>query len=277
MRRLVFALCLSLCCLLLSCPRAEAQGSDKPITEHGLTEALRLHGLKNSELVSILEKRGVDFVVTDEIQRQLVSAGATPEVIDAARNNFRGVVAPSTESVAPVRTTPPPAPKPTPSNPGGTQSTQANGVYVKKGGSWVALHQESTEYQSAAFGKALSKAGGLLKLHGEVTAEIPGAHSSTEIQSPASFLIRMPSGLTANDYMLVHLHPKHDNREFKIAAENLKSKDDVGFRTVQLSGNELQIEVSQGAGDYAFVSRRNQPSMVDESQRTFLYTFQVAP
>lgn len=60
----------------------------KPITKRGLLEALKIGGLTQSELVRKIRERGVNFAVTAEVEQELRRAGAAPEVIQAARDNY---------------------------------------------------------------------------------------------------------------------------------------------------------------------------------------------
>jgi hypothetical protein len=255
---------------------AAAQKSGKPITEKGLEDSLKAGGLKDSELIPIIQKRGVDFILSSDLQQRLAAAGASPALLEAVRTHYHG---PDGDIV-----TPPPVATSHASEraaeraPNHASLPTAPGIYVQRGAAWVPLHQESAEYVPEGMVKAFGKAsGGLLKLRGDVNAEIAGSHSNIAVNSPAVFLIRMPPGLTAGDYLLVHTHEKHDNREFKVSADTLKSKDNVAYRLLDLSGSNLEIEVSQGAGDYAFVDATNQPSHAPEDHKIFLYTFQIAP
>lgn len=259
---------------MLSLP-VRSQSTGKPITEKGLEDSLKTGGLKDSELVTIIEKRGVDFILDSDLRQRLSAAGASPAVLEAVRTHYHG---PDGDMV-----TPPPMPtsrateRAAEHSPNRPALPQAPGIYVQRGGAWAPLHQESAEYVPEGVVKAFGKAsGGWLKLKGDVNAEIAGTHSNISVNSPAVFLIRMAPGLSANDYLLVHTHEKHDNREFKVSADALKSKDNVSYRLLDLSGSNLQIEVSQGAGDYAFVDANSQPSHADADHKTFLYTFQIA-
>jgi hypothetical protein len=274
--RLCRALFLPIALAPLLCLPATAQKSTKPITEKGLEDSLKAGGLKDSELIPIIQKRGVDFILSSDLQQKLAAAGASPAVLEAVRTHYHGpdgdIVAPP--PVATSRATERAA-EHAPNRP---VLPSAPGVYVQRGATWMPLHQESAEYVPEGMVKAFGKAsGGLLKLRGDVNAEIAGTHSNTSVNSPAIFLIRMSPGLTAGDYLLVHTHERHDNREFKVSADGLKSKDNVAFRLLDLAGPNLQIEVSQGVGDYAFVDSSNQPSRAPEDHKIFLYTFQIAP
>ncbi|MBA3242368.1 MAG: caspase family protein [Acidobacteria bacterium] len=61
----------------------------KPIQRARLVDALRINGLTTEELVMQIKLRGVDFQVTADVERELQQAGARPEVIAAARANYR--------------------------------------------------------------------------------------------------------------------------------------------------------------------------------------------
>lgn len=61
----------------------------KPITKKGLLEAIRLNGLSTSELIERVQDRGVNFQMTDDDVRDFQQAGARPELIEAARTNYR--------------------------------------------------------------------------------------------------------------------------------------------------------------------------------------------
>jgi hypothetical protein len=70
-----------------------------PIGKKGLLEALRIGGLTTAELVQMVSQRGVDFQIGNEEDQELRAAGATPELIDASRKNYRG--APSSANTSP--------------------------------------------------------------------------------------------------------------------------------------------------------------------------------
>ena len=114
-------------------------------------------------------------------------------------------------------------------------------------------------------------------INAEATGDVPGDHSPTSAHDPASFLIRPDTGLTINDYMIVHLHGKGDDREFKISVGQLHSVDEVDFRPSRVDNNLYQVSFSQGQGDYAFVSRHDAPSQDSDTHDSFLFTFQIAP
>jgi hypothetical protein len=75
---------------LLLASAAQAQpGKKNPISKDGLIKAVKINGLPTSELVQNIESRGVAFQMTPAIEQELKSVGGQPEVIEAARNNYR--------------------------------------------------------------------------------------------------------------------------------------------------------------------------------------------
>jgi hypothetical protein len=62
-----------------------------PISKKGLVDALHIGALSTSELVAIVQQRGVDFQVNAEDETELRQAGAQPALVEAARKNYRAV------------------------------------------------------------------------------------------------------------------------------------------------------------------------------------------
>lgn len=64
----------------------------RPIRRTALINALRINGLSTAELVREIERRGVDFSLTPDVEEELLAAGATPEILLAVGANYRGTV-----------------------------------------------------------------------------------------------------------------------------------------------------------------------------------------
>ena len=86
--RLVATLSVAAAALLLFHAAAWAQAA-KPISREGLVKAVRINGLSTAELIQQIQTRGVSFEMTPDAEAELRSAGARPEVIEAARANYR--------------------------------------------------------------------------------------------------------------------------------------------------------------------------------------------
>src|SRR5437588_12905341 len=85
---LSLAALLAAAALLLFPAAAWAQAS-KPISREGLVKAVRINGLSTAELIQQIQSRGVSFQMTPDAEQELRNAGARPEVIEAARANYR--------------------------------------------------------------------------------------------------------------------------------------------------------------------------------------------
>ena len=78
---------------LLLFPAGSSAQAKKPITREGLVKAVRINGLSTAELVQQIQSRGVSFKLTPDAEAELRAAGARPEVIAAARANYRSAPA----------------------------------------------------------------------------------------------------------------------------------------------------------------------------------------
>ena len=77
-----------------------AQYKGSPATKDGLIKALKSHQFQTRDFVNLIQTNGVDFEVTPAVEQELVAAGARPQMISAAKANYR---APATAS-KPVNT-----------------------------------------------------------------------------------------------------------------------------------------------------------------------------
>ena len=74
----------------LACAAVFAQQyTGLPVTKVRLMTALKTKSVQTAQIVDSINKFGVDFEVTSSIESELVAAGARPQVIDAARSNYR--------------------------------------------------------------------------------------------------------------------------------------------------------------------------------------------
>ena len=90
---LTFALLAAALLASLLAPAASAFAqAKKPISKDGLLKAVRINGLSTAELVQQIQQRGVAFQMTPADEQELHAAGARPEVVAAARANYRSEV-----------------------------------------------------------------------------------------------------------------------------------------------------------------------------------------
>ncbi|MFL6373244.1 MAG: hypothetical protein ACJ73D_01130 [Pyrinomonadaceae bacterium] len=78
-------------CMMVAAATGLAAGQYKgtAATKDGLIKALRSHQFQTREFVNLIQNNGVDFQVTPEIEQELVAAGARPQMIAAAKSNYR--------------------------------------------------------------------------------------------------------------------------------------------------------------------------------------------
>lgn len=66
-----------------------AQYKGAPVKKDRLIKALRSKQLQTRDIVTVINSNGVDFALTPETRRNLLAAGARPEVIKAVADNLR--------------------------------------------------------------------------------------------------------------------------------------------------------------------------------------------
>lgn len=206
---LIFA-CLTL--LAFASVDAASQTS-KPISRKGLVEAVRINGLSTPELVQIIERRGVDFEMTADAERELAAAGARPEVIAAARTNYRARVAqPATSNRAAAVRPPTPRGQPVPSGP---PLSKSEVVTMLQGGIAPTRVEQFVEARginfemNSAVAREITAAGGTRSLIGLLTEKAAHTESDSPFaDNPAAarsgpdyddYVDRINSMLDAND------------------------------------------------------------------------------
>lgn len=167
------ALCVA-CAALVFAGAASTQTTKKPISKQGLVNAVKINGLSTRELVAQIERRGVDFEMSARDESDLQSVGARPEIIEAARANYRPVVAatrPTPANVPPRTNTTGPA-----SNvPDGPPLSKSEIVTMLQGGISPARVEQFVEKRGVNFqvtpavAREITAAGGNRSLVGAIT------------------------------------------------------------------------------------------------------------
>jgi hypothetical protein len=112
-------------------------------------------------------------------------------------------------------------------------------------------------------------------LNGQITGNIAGAHSDTSIHAPVTFLLRLAPGSSSGSCLLLHLHGKHDNREFKAGFGGENSSDEVSFQATKASRGSFEINFTQGSGEYAFILRSDVPKDKGSESPGRAFTFRI--
>src|SRR5215207_2487257 len=175
MRSRVSFVALCVACAALVFAGAASTQTKKPITKQGLMNAVKINGLSTRELVAQIERRGVDFEVGASDESDLQSVGARPEIIEAARSNYRPAVAAArpTPAYVPPRTNTPSTPAA--NVPDGAPLSKSEIVTMLQGGISPARVEQFVEKRGVSFqvtpeiAREITAAGGNRSLVGAIT------------------------------------------------------------------------------------------------------------
>ena len=80
--------------IFLSSGSLYAQYKGSPVKKEKLISVLKSRQLQTREIVNVIKTNGVDFTLSKDTELELYTAGARPEVIAAAKANYRAAAAP---------------------------------------------------------------------------------------------------------------------------------------------------------------------------------------
>ena len=201
----VRALSLAAVAALLLAATAAAQ-TTKPISREGLVKSVRINGLTTRELVQQIERRGVGFEMTADAEAELRGAGARPEVIEAARVNYRPAAAPAAVA-KPAGTASRPAGNSASlsSVPDGPALSKSEIVTMLQGGIAPARVEQFVEKRGVSFrltredAQEITAAGGNRSLIGAITERAPDdrAPDLSAVGTVAPSPFAEPAGLSS--------------------------------------------------------------------------------
>lgn len=182
--RVLTAALAAVCAALLFAGAASAQ-TTKPISREGLVKSVRINGLSTRELVSQIERRGVAFEMTDDAEEELRGAGARPEIIEAARSNYR----PAVVAARPAATTSAPphvsSTQPAANVPDGPPLSKSEIVTMLQGGIAPLRVEQFVEKRGVSFqvtpeiAREIAAAGGNRSLVGAITEKSTAASNGS--------------------------------------------------------------------------------------------------
>src|SRR5205085_7399888 len=157
----------------LACAAAASAQAKKPVSREGLVRAVRINGLSTAELIEQIGQRGVAFEMTADAEAELRQAGARPEVIEAARANYRPAATPVVNASA----------KGKPAVPQGPPLSKGEIVTMLQAGSPPARVEQFVEARGVSFqsgpqtAQEIKRAGGTNSLVGAIASNYvaPGA------------------------------------------------------------------------------------------------------
>jgi hypothetical protein len=250
-----FALASLATALLSTAPHAQAK---KPISRQGLVNAVKINGLSTAELIGQIRSRGVAFQMTDDAEQELRSVGARPEVIDAARSNYRAA-AEMTASTQPTHTssTQPHVNTGAPV-PAGAPLSKSEIVTMLQGGIPSSRVEQFVEVRGVNFSVTpqitaeIKSAGGDRSLIGAITEKTTAQSSDTDAGSDSPFGGGKTTAAGAPDYddYIDHVSSSWSAQDWNSAigyAQQAVQLDPAQPRAYQLLGTMLLYS----RGDYA--------------------------
>ena len=199
---------LACACAALAFAATASLQAKKPISKQGLVNAVKINGLTTQELVQQIERRGVDFEMTAADESDLQSVGARPEIIAAARANYRPATsAPNVGTSPPPRTNTLP-PSTAASVPDGPPLSKSEIVTMLQGGIAPARVEQFVEKRGVNFqvtpeiAREITAAGGNRSLVGAITekATTDTASNNNGGDSPFGTNNTTPTNNSGPDY-----------------------------------------------------------------------------
>ena len=202
------ALCVA--CAALALAGAASTQTKKPISRQGLINAVKINGLSTSELVAQIQRRGVDFEMSASDESDLQSVGARPEIIEAARSNYRAPVDTTAATTTPSRpsNTQPPRSNAGPPVPAGPPLSKNEIITMLQGGISSARVEQFVEARGVTFALTpdttgeIRAAGGDRSLIGAITEKGPAQQSANNSSNSSPFgpESSQPAANSAPDY-----------------------------------------------------------------------------
>jgi hypothetical protein len=195
----------AVCAALLFAAAGSTQAK-KPITKQGLMTAVKINGLTTRELVQQIERRGVDFQLSASDESDLQGVGARPEIIEAARSNYRPAVAATTPPR--TNTTPPRTNTTTTAAnvPDGPPLSKAEIVTMLQGGIPASRVEQFVEKRGVDFrvtpdvAREITAAGGNRSLVGAITEKSTSETASNTSGNDSPFGNASSANNNAPDY-----------------------------------------------------------------------------
>lgn len=155
------------------------------------------------------------------------------------------------------------------------------GVFYKNpNGTWHEMNVEIVNFKTGGVMKGIVTQG-LVK--GDLNGNIKGPKSRLALRKPAEFILYLPEGRTAGEYMLLRLRPNKKEREFRavtggiIHSSSGATRDVVEFASERIAPRAYAITLSGniGEGEYGFLPQYEIEAGSVKSGR--MYTFSLTP
>ena len=155
------------------------------------------------------------------------------------------------------------------------------GVYFQtRDQSWKPLLPEPVTRKAGGLAKSVATEG---KIKGDVNAIVNGSSATLTLSLPASFLIYVPEGSSAGEYLLLRFHAHEKHREFRLERggefhrSSGEARDTVDFSSTQLAPRVFEITLGRelGAGEFGFLAPKDAADLDSAAGYAKIYTFSV--
>jgi hypothetical protein len=155
------------------------------------------------------------------------------------------------------------------------------GIYFQaRDDRWKPVLPETVARKAGGKVKSVATEG---KIKGDVNAIVMGSSSQVTLTLPASFILYVPNGATAGQYLLLRFHAHEKNREFHLERggefhrSSDEARDTVDFSSKQLGPRVYQITLGRelGKGEYGFLAPNDAEDLGSSAGRSKIYTFSV--
>jgi hypothetical protein len=235
-------------------------------------------GLSDDLIVTTIDASPGHYDTSADALTALRNAGADSKVISAVL--MKSAPGPPPPPAAPIslHDTSPEAAAPAWKMPAGVD---ALGVYFQvRDENWKPVLPEPVTKRAGGVAKSVATEG---KIKGDVNAIVAGSSSQLTLSLPASFLIYVPEGGSAGEYLLLRLRAHLKNREFRLEKggefhrSSGEARDTVDFSSKQLAPRVFEITLGRelGAGEYGFLAPNDASDLGSSAGYAKIYTFSV--
>jgi hypothetical protein len=215
--------------------------------------AVAQQALTNDSIVKMVKAGLGEDVIVSMIQGQPGSYTVTPDAMLALKQG--GVTDREMAAMVTKGTTANAAPEPA----ADPYEDLDIGVYSKVNGQWMVVPSEPVNWKTGGVLKSIAT-DGIVK--GDVNGRLKGPTSQTKVYTPLDFLIKVPDGVEATDFQLVHFHEKSDAREFRTVtggvfhASGGSMRDAVQFEQKKIARRTFEVTLATPlpAGEYGFLA-----------------------
>jgi hypothetical protein len=199
---------LLLVCVLCLIPLAAPLAAQEPLNNEGVVKLVK-SGMTEDLIITVIQQQPGTFSFGAEDLVALKEASVSEKIIAAMLAKAKGDAPAGAPAGSRAVTT------------SGQRSVISGpGIYYKKGAEYFELLTEDVEWKTTGAMKNIVSAGIVKK---DIAGAVAGPSSRNFLVNPMEIVISLPSGVTANSYILLPMKPNKGMREFNVGPVNQKS------------------------------------------------------